>query len=221
MKIQRQDFSAPVPFRRFFNFWQAALRPVYRYLFGMDSSGIDAVPWGTPFIIASNHQSMMDWSFLAYHCPYLVRFVAHREYFENPFLRIGLRLNGALCVRTDRPDIRGMRVARSVLAAGEPLVIFPEGMISRSGRVGTGQPGVIALAWHAGVPIVPVAIDGANSALPRDRWIPRKHPVVVRFGEILPPPPGHPPTLRRELAEKLTVYIEALRTGIPKPPRPW
>ena len=44
------------------------------------------------------------------------------------------------------------------------------------------HPGVIAIAARARVPIVPVGVDGAFEAFPRDARLPRPHPVRVTFG---------------------------------------
>jgi 1-acyl-sn-glycerol-3-phosphate acyltransferase len=113
-----------------------------------------------------------------------------------------------------------MRTARAVLAAKEPLILFPEGGISRTGRPGRAQPGIIALAAAARVPIVPVAIRGAFEAFPRDRRVPRRGRVTVAFGAALPPPPID---RRRQqaLADRLMDHIRALLDGAPQPAPAW
>lgn len=197
------------------------LRPVYRKMFGMGAPGIDNLPTGGPFILASNHLSMMDWSFLSYYFPGHVRFVVHREYFDHPLLGIGMRFNGAVPIRTERADPEAMKQALAVLAGGEPLVVFPEGAISRTGRPGRGQPGVVALSCRAGVPIVPAAIAGADRVLPRDRWIPRPGPVRVAFGRPLEVPPVCSRKEQRALAQGLMDHIGRLLDGDLHPPAPW
>jgi 1-acyl-sn-glycerol-3-phosphate acyltransferase len=146
--------------------------------------------------------------------------VVHREYYDHPLIGFGLRVNGAIPVRTDRPDLGAMRTARAVLAAGEPLILFPEGSISRSGRPGAAQSGIIALASAAAVPIVPVAIRGAFEAFPRWRRLPRRRPVTVVLGTPLPPPAGDR-RRHQELAGLLMGHIEALLDGEPQPPPTW
>jgi 1-acyl-sn-glycerol-3-phosphate acyltransferase len=80
------------------------------------------------------HVSMLDWAFLFHFLPEPVRCTVYRDYFDYPLLRVALRINGAIPVRTNRPDPGAIRLARAVLAAGEPLILFPEGGISRTGR---------------------------------------------------------------------------------------
>jgi 1-acyl-sn-glycerol-3-phosphate acyltransferase len=209
----RRGPSLPTPRRRFHQTSRYVLRPVFRALFGMEGEGLDHIPPHGPYLLASNHVSMLDWAFLSYYLPELVRFVVHREYFDHPLLRLALRCNGAVPVRTDRPDLAAFRLARAVLAAGEPLIIFPEGGISRSGRPGKGQPGIIALAAATRVPILPAAIRGAFEAFPRQRRLPRRGRVSVAFGPLLPPPPAADRATQRALIGRLMTGIEALLDG--------
>jgi 1-acyl-sn-glycerol-3-phosphate acyltransferase len=129
--------------------------------------------------------------------------------------------HGAIPAYTDRPDPEAMRRARAVLAAGEPLVVTPEGRISRDGRPGRARPGIIALSASLRVPIVPAAIRGAFEAFPRHRRLPRPRPVSVVFAAPLPPPVAPDRITQRALADRLMVYIAALLDGATDPPRPW
>jgi 1-acyl-sn-glycerol-3-phosphate acyltransferase len=196
------------------------LRPLFRMYFGMRDEGLEHLPPRGPYLLAPNHVSMLDWAFLSYFLPRLTRFVVHREYYDRPVMGFGLRVNGAIPVRTGQADLGAMRAARAVLAAGEPLILFAEGGISRTGRPGRAQPGIIALAAAARVPIVPVAIRGAFEAFPRERRVPRRGRVTVAFGAALPPPPVD---RRRQqaLADHLMAHIGALLDGAPQPAPAW
>lgn len=197
------------------------LRPLFRLYFGMRAEGLNGVPAFGPYLLAPNHVSMLDWAFLSYFLPQLTRFVVHREYYDHPVIGFGLRVNGAIPVRTDRPDPGAMRSARAVLSAGEPLILFPEGNISRTGRPGHAQPGIITLARSARVPIVPVAIRGAFEAFPRSRRLPRPGRVMVVFGSPLVPPPTSERRRHQALADRLMEHIAALLDGVPQPIPAW
>jgi 1-acyl-sn-glycerol-3-phosphate acyltransferase len=75
--------------------------------------------------------------------------------------------------------------ARSLLQRGVPLLVFPEGTRSRTGRIGTFKSGAAALANASNVPCVPVAIIGAGIAHPRGSKWPKagRPPVAVVYGE--------------------------------------
>jgi 1-acyl-sn-glycerol-3-phosphate acyltransferase len=75
--------------------------------------------------------------------------------------------------------------ARALLQRGVPLLVFPEGTRSRTGRIGTFKSGAAALANQSNVPCVPVAIIGAGLAHPRGSKWPKagRPPVAVVYGE--------------------------------------
>ena len=54
-----------------------------------------------------------------------------------------------------------MRAAYKALEAGKIIALFPEGEISKDGRVGKGQRGVAHIAGKKGVPVLPLGIRGA------------------------------------------------------------
>jgi 1-acyl-sn-glycerol-3-phosphate acyltransferase len=220
--VERADRlpAPPLARRRLHRTCRALLRPLFRAGFGMHASGLEQLPAHGPYILASNHVSMLDWAFLSYYLPDLVRFVVHREYWDHPLIGIGLRFNGAIPLRTGVPDAAAFRLARAVLAEGEPLIMFPEGAISRSGRPQRGQPGIIALAAAARVPIVPVALRGAFEAFPRHRRLPRPRSVHLAIGAPLAPPSPLDRAAQRTLAAGLMHHIGALLDGVDAPP-PW
>ena len=51
-----------------------------------------------------------------------------------------------------------------LLRAGVPILVFPEGTRSRSGKIGQPKAGAAALAMQVGVPIVPIAMLGGHDA---------------------------------------------------------
>lgn len=63
--------------------------------------------------------------------------------------------------------------ARQWLAEGMPVLFFPEGTRSITGKLGPFKNGAFKLALEAGVPVVPIAVDGTRELLPR-------HSLVLR-----------------------------------------
>jgi 1-acyl-sn-glycerol-3-phosphate acyltransferase len=109
-----------------------------------------------------------------------------------------------------------------VLEAGRVVGIFPEGPFSQEGRLVRGQPGAAMIALRAGVPIVPAAIEGTYEALRARRfYVPRRHPLSVRFGEPLHfGRPGHRPisrTEREEITRRIMSEIAALLSPASEP----
>ena len=85
-------------------------------------------------------------------------------------------------------QVAAIKDALRALRSGEPLVIFPEGGISRDGYLKAGNPGVVSLMVRAKVKVIPVAILGAYQILPFRANFPRAGRVKIRFGEPISPP---------------------------------
>ena len=181
----------------------AWLRPPLRLLFGLllgyRSTGREHLPPG-PAILASNHQSYLDPIFVDLGQERGVCFMAWHALFTVPLLAPAIRWLAAFPVNTEGEDIRAYRMALTALAAGHRLVIFPEGERSFDGRLLPLREGVATLAMHAGVPIVPVRLEGLNRVWPKGRWPRLARPVRVIYGPPIYPPDKKLPTDQRREA---------------------
>ena len=63
--------------------------------------------------------------------------------------------------------------------------IFPEGSRTEDGEIAPVLPGAALVVKRAGVPIVPVVIEGSFDAWPKGRKLFRPHPVSVMYGPPL------------------------------------
>ena len=95
---------------------------------------------------------------------------------------------GAFPVRKGRPDMKAIRQAQQVLAQGLPLVIFPEGMRSRSGKLEHSFSGAALIAFHSGAPILPIGITGTKK-LDNLLWLLCRPRVTVNIGHPFQLPP--------------------------------
>ncbi len=127
------------------------------------AEGLENAPSSGAFVYATNHQSIVDIIVLGSVLTGDYKWAAKRSLFSIPFLGWHLRLSGHVPV--DRGG--GARTAaqviesfRTVLGAGKPLLIFPEGTRSETGVLKEFKSGGFYAAVRAGVPVVPVALDG-------------------------------------------------------------
>lgn len=124
--------------------------------------GLEHIVPNTPYIATPLHEGLADVLALL-QLPIDLRFVARDELFEWPFF-------GRLLHDTEQVKIcpeRGMlsylhlrRQAPDVLAAGESLVVFPQGSIL--GIEVDFKAGPFALALALDRPILPIALAGGN-----------------------------------------------------------
>jgi 1-acyl-sn-glycerol-3-phosphate acyltransferase len=125
---------------------RAILRFVMRIAFRMQVEGKDNVPSQGGVILAANHLSMLDPIVVGCAIDRPVRFMAKRELFDNPLLRMLARSLGAFPVRRGKDDKDAFRRALEVLRNDEVLGIFPEGTRSLDGRLQRAYSGAAVLA---------------------------------------------------------------------------
>ncbi|KQV04591.1 MULTISPECIES: 1-acyl-sn-glycerol-3-phosphate acyltransferase [unclassified Kitasatospora] len=168
------------------------LKPVAKALYRPVIEGLENVPRDGGVILASNHLSFIDSVVIPLTAPRRVYFLAKAEYFTGTGLKGALSralFNALNAVPVERGDIKTAQAALDsaleILHEGKAFGIYPEGTRSLDGRLYRGKTGVAWLALTAGVPVVPVALEGPADILPVGKRIPRLRKVTVRFGEPL------------------------------------
>ncbi|MFJ6383331.1 lysophospholipid acyltransferase family protein [Kitasatospora sp. NPDC092039] len=168
------------------------LKPVSRGIWRPVIEGIENVPRKGGVILASNHLSFIDSVVIPLTAPRRVHFLAKAEYFTGTGLKGRLSKGffeaiGAVPVErgTYRSAQASLESALQILEDGKAFGIYPEGTRSLDGRLYRGKTGVAWLALTAGVPVVPVALEGPEQILPVGKRVPRLRKVTVRFGEPL------------------------------------
>lgn len=150
------------------------------------------VPDSQPIIVLPNHCSYLDAPAVIAALP---RAQLHQStwggatsvMFRNRFMRLLSRATRVIPVDPQRGSASSLALAAAALKRGDSLVWFPEGGISRTGRLQPFLPGIGLLLEAQPQPVVPVWIAGSREALPLGSWRPRFQRVTVRFGEPIAP----------------------------------
>jgi 1-acyl-sn-glycerol-3-phosphate acyltransferase len=123
---------------------------------------------GGPFVVVANHQSMLDILLLS-HLPREMKWVAKESLFRIPWIGWMLRMSGDIPVRRGDAESGGEALgrARAYLARGMSVMIFPEGTRSATGNLLPFKSGAFRLAIEAGVPVLPVAVNGTGEGMPK------------------------------------------------------
>jgi 1-acyl-sn-glycerol-3-phosphate acyltransferase len=130
----------------------------------IDASGLENAPQGA-FVYCSNHLSVLDILVLGAVLPGDFKWAAKRSLMKIPFLGWHLQLAGHVPVdRTVGTRAAAQAISRfeEVLRRGHPLLVFPEGTRSEDGVLRPFKNGGFYAAVRAGVPVVPVTIDGTH-----------------------------------------------------------
>jgi len=142
-----------------------------------------------PVVFMCNHESLLDPPFLVTAIPIPAVYIAKKEVKWMP--GVGWAVWAAGMIFIDRKNrekaIEGLKKAALEIRGGKNVVIFPEGTRTRTGELGMFKKGGFNLAQDAGVPIVPMAIEGAYGVLPPGKWVPRPGHFNAAFGEPVDP----------------------------------
>ncbi|KQY56582.1 MULTISPECIES: lysophospholipid acyltransferase family protein [unclassified Nocardioides] len=170
----------------------AVVPPVARAVWRPEITGLENIPASGGVIVASNHLSFADSLVIPIVAPRKVVFLAKSDYFTGSGIKGALSkawFEGLGMLPVDRDDaqaaLTSLDTALKVLGKGEAFGIYPEGTRSRDGRLYRGRTGVAHLALTAGVPVVPVGLQGTAELQPVGSRLPRLAKVRVAIGEPL------------------------------------
>jgi len=164
------------------------------------------VPRTGGVLLASNHQSYLDPILVAVRLQRPVGFFANAYLFRNPYFGWLIRNLHAWPVERGKGDRAAVATAIEKLKAGYAVNIFPEGTRSMDGSISPLERGVALICRKAGAPIIPVAVDVAFEAWPRNRKLFRPWFVHLMYGKPIDPNQMD----AKELVEKLEAEIRAM-----------
>jgi len=141
-----------------------------------------------PFIVVSNHSSLLDPPLVGVACrKYCVNFMAKKELFDTPVLGIWSRMVRCIEVKRGDNSVRSLKEALRRLKEGRVVGVFPEGTRSVDGTMQEAKRGTGFLISRAGVPVVPVYVEGSGKAFPKGGGVNRGTVINVFVGKpILP-----------------------------------
>ena len=168
-----------------FVYWivRAIFQPFFHLYFRMSRIGREHIPEEGPVIIASNHRSFLDPFVIGTMARRPMYYVAKQEMFKGRLRSWILNSLGAFPVDRGAGDQAMVDTARTILARGEIILMFPEGTRTRPGSLGQPKRGVGRLALETGAPVVPIAVIGTEDVRRGFRIRPRK--VRIRAGRAL------------------------------------
>jgi 1-acyl-sn-glycerol-3-phosphate acyltransferase len=124
----------------------------------------DNVPDEGPALLVCNHVSYMDPVLISAAVPRPIRFVMYYKIFRVPGMNWVFRAYRAIPIAGSKEDPAVMEAAfdevTAALAAGELVCIFPEGALTKDGRIAPFRGGVERILAVSPVPVVPMALTG-------------------------------------------------------------
>jgi 1-acyl-sn-glycerol-3-phosphate acyltransferase len=187
-----------------------------RVMYRADVQGVEAyVPDEGPALLVCNHVSYMDPIILSSTIPRPIRFVMYYKIFNTPGLSWVFKAARAIPIAGKHEDAELMQRAfeevDKALAEGELVCIFPEGSLTKDGRIGAFKSGLERILERRAVPVVPMAIQGMWASIFSRKGVVSAYRIPGRLRARIgvraePAIPGETAT-----AELLEMKVRALR----------
>lgn len=145
-----------------------AVRGAFRLFFSFDGKGMENIPEG-PCFFAPNHESKLD-AFLV--LSYLDKTTlkntfsyAKKDHVNSGIRRYVASRSNVIVMDLSKDLKHSIQKMAEVVKQGKKILIFPEGTRTLSGELGQFKKTYAVLSAELKVPIVPVVITGAYSAM--------------------------------------------------------
>lgn len=153
------------------------------------AEGLEHIDAEKPYVVMSNHASLLDIPALLGAWPGRLRMVSKTEIGKIPIFGEAMKRMEFVFIDRGNPAraIQQLEDAKALLQEGVSVWIAPEGTRSRTGKLGPFKKGGFYLATQLGVPIVPTWVDGTSDIISPDTFNVRySGHVTVRFGKPIP-----------------------------------
>jgi 1-acyl-sn-glycerol-3-phosphate acyltransferase len=138
-------------------------------------------------------------------------FVARDSLFRfKPFAWLIHSLD-AIPIARDKPDLVAMRAIIARLREGEAVCLYPEATRTYDGKIVPFKAGFGLLCRRSDAAVVPVLVDGAFEAWPRQKRFFSPGRVTIWYGKLLPAEQMRTMT-NEELADHLTATLRQMQT---------
>lgn len=178
-------------------------------------TGREKVNFDTPHVYVMNHQSLMDIPAAFMAIPVNISFISKKELESVPLMGRAMRDVGMVFVDRTNPAraFASLKAAGELIRSGVNVFAFPEGTRSKDGRIQPFKKGPFFLAIEAGVPVVPMAVHGANEVLSPNGFVPTPGLIKVAIGDPISTK-GYTPENTMEVIAKVRASVIALNKSM-------
>jgi 1-acyl-sn-glycerol-3-phosphate acyltransferase len=149
---------------------QAMFIPLYR----LRVFGLENIPKQGALLIVANHQSYLDPPVIGTAIrTRQLDYIARSGLFDHPLVAKVISTFNSIPIKEEGGDAAAIKEVLRRLEAGRAVLIFPEGTRTPDGAMRPFKRGVAVLVKRSRCPVVPVAIEGAFDAWPRDQGAPK------------------------------------------------
>ncbi len=185
------------------------IRFILRVFFSLKIEGEEFLKYKSKVILAGNHTGFLDGPILIATFNRPVKFLVTKKVFSWPVIGFFVRRANVVPVEEGK-GYKALDKALDDLKLGRALAIFPEGKLTRDGKIGTFHKGVARLHKESGAPVIPFIIHGGYEAWPWHRKFPKARRIILQFGQPIKISLKSESEILNEIRERAQFMKEAL-----------
>lgn len=208
-------YRVPLRFRISRPILKIVFRLIFRLLGRVIITGKENIPIGKPYVVAMNHVSIYDPPLAGAFWPEQLEIIGASDVFEKPGQGQILTAYGVIPVHRGDYDRVLFTKIISVIRAGYPLLIAPEGGRSHVPGLKPAMPGISYIIEQTHVPIVPVGIVGTTEDFWQRARRGERPPLALHIGKpILLPEITAKGTEKHELRQQNADLVMRYLAGL-------
>jgi 1-acyl-sn-glycerol-3-phosphate acyltransferase len=166
-----EAYRVPLKFQISRPILKTVVRGIFHVLARVTITGTEHIPYRTRYVVAMNHVSIFDPPLIGAFWPEQLEIIGAADVFEKPGQGQILKAYGVIPVHRGEYDRALFTKIISVIHAGYPLLIAPEGGRSHVTAMKRALPGIAYIIEQTRVPVVPVGLVGTTE----DFWQRARH----------------------------------------------
>ncbi|MFN8385712.1 MAG: lysophospholipid acyltransferase family protein [Anaerolineales bacterium] len=158
----KDGYRVPLRYRILRRVMKPLARGIFHLLANVRITGKENIPYGKPYVVATNHVSMFDPPFIAAFWPEWLEIIGASNVFDKPFEGTILKMYGVIPVHRGEYDRALLTKIVHILKSGLPLLIAPEGGRSHVTAMRRAKPGIAYIVEQTGLPVLPTGLVGTT-----------------------------------------------------------
>ncbi|XP_022750266.1 1-acyl-sn-glycerol-3-phosphate acyltransferase 1, chloroplastic-like isoform X2 [Durio zibethinus] len=136
--------------------------------FKIEFEGLQNLPsQDVPAVYVSNHQSFLD-TYTLLTLGRSFKFISKTGIFLYPVIGWAMSMIGIIPLKRNdsRSHLECLKRCMDLIRNGAPVLIFPEGTLSKDGKLGDFKKGAFSVAAKTEVPVIPITLIGTGKIMP-------------------------------------------------------
>lgn len=182
-------------------------RFLVRIVYRCRVTGRQNIP-SNPCIIVANHRSALDGVLVAARMPFFhgrkTYFFAKAKHWKSNFARFMAEKNNVILMDINKNLTESIQQMAAALKLGKNVIIFPEGTRSQDTKLNEFKETFAILSCTLNVPVLPVVIQGAETAVHEKVALPRfLNKINITILPLISPSPNQEPKTLKNKVEQL------------------